>query len=78
MQCHACKERVEVLARRGLGGAQWARESPKLDKNKILIYQKIIFLWAKSKDDILDIMCLNLFELKIIISTLKITSKSNL
>ena len=47
-------------------------------KTKISIYQNIIFLWAKSKDDILDIMCLNLFELKIIISTLKITSKSNL
>ena len=47
-------------------------------KTKISIYQKNIFVWAKSKDDILDIMCLNLFELKIIISTLKITSKSNL
>ena len=47
-------------------------------KTKILIYQKIIFLWAKSKDHILDIMCLNLFEVKIIISTLKIASKSDL
>ena len=47
-------------------------------KTKISIYQKIIFLWAKSKDHILDIMCLNLFEVKIIISTLKIASKSNL
>ena len=32
------------------GSAQWARERPKLDKNKKIFFQNITFLLAKLKD----------------------------
>ena len=47
-------------------------------KQKYRFTKKLYFYGLNRKIIILDIMCLNLFEWKIIISTLKITSKSNL
>ena len=47
-------------------------------KQKYWFTKKLYFYGLNRKITILDIMCLNLFEVKIIISTLKITSKSNL
>ena len=64
----------ETLSRRTVGQGE-----PKTGQKQKYRFTKILYFYGLNrKIIILDIMCLNLFEWKIIISTLKITSKSNL